>query len=331
MMMMMITTPRERGGARLDQSREMGKNKEIDAKKLKHNFFGIEDTNKMTAGYFLSVVVVTMAFLAMFTSASKFELEVASGTHIFQREDNSLEVKHFGEEKTTVIPYEHVELQGKKSSLPQQWLAWYFKSSLSPTSNGFTLFSSVFEVPPVPKKSGSNLAIFNALQASYDPVPYNWILQPVLSTGTWMLGTSKGWTLSSVMCNPNTNKCLFTKPVDTEPGHKILGTIEQISGSLNSYQYRVNITDITAKGPTQSLSFSSQYFAPWAFVSLEHNPEGPVKDCNELPAMADLSFTNNVLQPTSVDMWQGSQNEFACGVFVDTFPYSGDSQLNIHI
>ena len=146
-----------------------------------------------------------------------------------------------------------------------------------------------------------------------------------------MLGTSKGWTLSSVMCNPNTNKCLFTKPVDTEPGHKILGTIEQVSGSLNSYQYRVNITDITAKGPTQSLSFSSQYFAPWAFVSLEHNPEGPVKDCNELPAMADLSFTNNILQPTSVDMWQGSQNEFACGVSVDTFPYSGDSQLNIHI
>lgn len=269
--------------------------------------------------------------IGLISAREYLDFHIESGSHIIQHPDNSLEVIYPNKTTFTIASEKWTidtkDLQSSKSSLPQQWLAWYFKSALSGTSNGFTSFSSVFEVPQIPT-ADSNLAIFNALQASYDPTSYNWILQPVLSVGKWMLGTSKGWTLSSVMCNPTTNKCLFTNPIDTQPGHKILGTITQLSGSLNSYQFEVNITDITAKSPTQTLLFSTSYFAPWAFVSLEHNPEGSIKTCGELPP-GSLTFSNNVLEPASVDMWQGSQNEFSCGLSVDTFPMSGDSQLVI--
>lgn len=261
-----------------------------------------------------------------------FSLE--SGTHIVQSAENLL---HIVFPNGTTINMDNGginksnELQlSSSSSLPQQWLAWYFKSALNSAANGFTSFSSVFEVPPVPTKS-ANLAIFNALQASYDPTPYNWILQPVLSVGTWMLGTSKTWTLSSVMCNPNGGHCQFTTPIPTQPGNKILGVITQLSGSPNSYQYEINITDITDNTPTQTLLFSSAYFAPWAFVSLEHTPEGKVSDCSTLPDADAVVFTENVLKPTSVDMWQGSQNEFSCGISVDTFPMNGDSKLEIKL
>lgn len=259
-----------------------------------------------------------------------YEVELQSGTHVLQKSDNSLEIRH-PNSSTTFLASEKWTLKAEElGDLPQQWIAWYFKTQLSGTSMGFTSFSSTFVVPPIPKKS-SNLAIFNALQASYDPTPYNWILQPVLSTGTWMLGTSKGWTLSSVMCNPNTNKCLFTSPIETQPGNKILGVITQTSGSLNSYSYEINITDITAKTPTQTLLFSSQYFAPWAFVTLEHNPEGKLSSCDQLPATSSISFTDNILKPTSMDMWQGSQTDYSCGLSVTTFPMSGDSRLDIKL
>jgi hypothetical protein len=98
---------------------------------------------------------------------------------------------------------------------------------------------------------------------------------------------------------------------------------------LNSYSYEVNITDITSKTPTQTLSFTSAYFAPWAFVSLEHNPEGKLTNGNQLPSSTGISFTNNILKPTSMDIWQGSQSDFGCGISVDTFPLSGDTSLNI--
>jgi hypothetical protein len=286
------------------------------------------DRFKMTR---LSVVIVSVFLLLIFSVQSEkiYELELENGAHIIQLPDHSLEIKH-PNQTSTILAQEKWLGNGEKSDLPQQWLAWYFRMALSGTSMGFTSFSSTFQVPPVPTKA-SNLAIFNALQASYDPTPYNWILQPVLSTGTWMLGSSAGWTLSSVMCNPNTNKCLYTKPIATSPGNKILGVITQVSGSLNSYSYEINITDTTAKTPTQTLLFSSAYFAPVAFATLEHNPEGPVTNCDTLPKTTAISFTNNVLKPTSMDMWQGSQTEFACGLHVDTFPTSGDSHLDIKL
>lgn len=275
--------------------------------------------------------MLRFVILAILGAALAEGFPIQTGSSINHFPNGDLDVT-FPNKTTIQVQNGDGNFQKKKtgSSLPEQWLAWYFKSCISGTSFGFKSFSSVFEVPPVPKKA-SNLAIFNALQASYDPVPYNWILQPVLSTGNWMLGSSAGWTLSSVMCNPETGQCLYTNPIDTEPGNKILGVITQISGVPNSYRYEVNITDITANTPTQTLLFSSEYFAPWAFVSLEHAPEGAITDCDTLPDTSAISFTDNVLEPYSVDMWQGSQTEYACGIRVDMFPSSGDSHLDIRL
>lgn len=256
---------------------------------------------------------------------------LSSGSHVIQQENNDLHV--FASSSTNEVlhrisPAED-PLQRSRSlqSYENQWLAWYFKTYLGAAANGFTLFSSKFVVPPIPEKE-SNIAIFNSLQASYDPTSYNYILQPVLSIGSWMLGSDYNhWLLSSVMC-PAKGSCLFTKPIQTAPGNVILGTIEQLQGSTNYYKFRVNITDITAKSETQSLEFSTQYFAPVALVSLEHNPAGPIHSCDELPAAKSLDFTENVLEPMSMDMWQGSQSDNACGLRVDTFAYT-DSKLSI--
>ena len=156
-----------------------------------------------------------------------------SGSHIIQTEvaadKHELYVSRSESSKPElVVSNKKIERQ-LGASTPKQWLAWYFVSSLSGSSMGFTSFSSTFVVPPLPKKA-SNLAIFNALQASYDPTSYNWILQPVLMTGEWMAGTSKSWGLTSVMC-PGSGSCLFTKLVETQPGNTILGTITQLQGN----------------------------------------------------------------------------------------------------
>ena len=101
-------------------------------------------------------------------------------------------------------------------------------------------------------------------------------------------------------------------------------------GSTNSYKFEVNITDITANTPTQTLLFSTKYFAPMAFVTLEHNPAGDISNCNQLPNTATLDFINNKLLPSTMDMWQGAQNYLTCGLNVDTFPMNGNNKLSIH-
>eukprot|EP01039_Chlorochromonas_danica_P009706 gene9706-10736_t len=260
-----------------------------------------------------------------------FALE--SGSHIVQTEDNVFHV--FAPGNNDSIPL-HVLAspssppKKNKAELPassdstsndgNQWLAWYFKSNVGGTSMGFTYFSSKWVVPSLPKSS-SNLAIFNSLQASYDPTSYNYIVQPVLATGNWMFGSYPGvWVLSAVMC-PSQGSCLYSKPIKTSPGNTIWGTIKQLQGSTNSYKFEVNITDITAKTPTQTLTFSTPYFAPMALVSLEHNPAGSLSSCNQLPSDSSLTFLDNTLQPNSVDMWQGSTSTSSCGLSVDIFPY----------
>ena len=98
-----------------------------------------------------------------------------SGSHIIQKEvdidKHELYVTNSEYSKPELI-LNTKKLERKLGSTPNQWLAWYFISSLSGASNGFTSFSSTFIVPPLPTKS-SNLAIFNALQDSYDPTSYN--------------------------------------------------------------------------------------------------------------------------------------------------------------
>eukprot|EP01040_Poterioochromonas_malhamensis_P005630 gene5630-6050_t len=244
-----------------------------------------------------------------------------SGSHVVQVEDNVFHVYEPNSNKL-IREYNFTTNAKLRSNPDNQWIAWYFKSQLSATSFGFTLFSSYFTVPALPTAK-SNIAIFNSVQASYDPVSYNYILQPVLATGSWMLGSYPNeWVLSAVMC-PYSGNCLFSKPISTKPGNSIYGTIRQLSGSTNSYKFEVNITDVTAKTPTQTIQYSTKYFAPWALVSLEHNPAGSLKSCNELPASTDITFTNNKLTPTSMDMWQGATSDNSCGLAVDMFV--GDS------
>src|SRR3989338_5563245 len=90
----------------------------------------------------------------------------------------------------------------------KQWLAWYYKSCLPcATSYGFKSFQSTWTVPPIPTAS-SNLAIFNGLQAAPDSQTWNWILQPILAHGTWMLGSYNSWIISGVMC-PASGSCLW--------------------------------------------------------------------------------------------------------------------------
>eukprot|EP01031_Cornospumella_fuschlensis_P030629 gene30629-37007_t len=248
-----------------------------------------------------------------------------SGSHIVQTKDHEFHV-YAPSNSTHPVKVVVNDPNVWKTNLHEsdnQWLAWYFKSQLGGMSMGFTYFSSYFTVPPLPKVS-SNLAFFNSLQASYDPKSYNYILQPVLSIGRWMDTTIYDtWLLNAVMC-PASGNCQWTKQVKTSPGNVIYGTIEQIQGSANSYKFRVNITDITAKTGTQSLVYSTPYFAPMALVSFEHNPAGSVKSCDEIPEAASIDFVNNVLKPTSVDTWQGSQSEWSCGLGVDMFVYSDD-------
>ena len=66
-----------------------------------------------------------------------------------------------------------------------------------------------------------------------------------------------------------------------------------------------------------------------AFVTLEHNPAGDVANCDQLPSSNTLDFVNNKLIPTTMDMWQGSQNFMSCGLGVDNFPMNANSKLSI--
>lgn len=259
------------------------------------------------------------------------EEPLENGSHIVQVEDNEYHIFAPGNDSHPykVLKYDRSKWESMSADDGNQWLAWYFKSYLGGASMGFTSFTSKWVVPPLPTKK-SNLAIFNSLQASYDPRSYNYILQPVLSTGSWMSGYFPNtWTHNSVMC-PAQGSCLYTKPQPTQPGHTILGTIRQLSGSPNSYKFEVNITDLTAGTPTQTLQYSTKYFAPMALVSLEHNPAGSLKSCDELPSIPSLDFVDNVLGPTSMDMWQGSQSEMTCGLGVDIFAYD-EKRLSIRL
>ncbi|RYH12457.1 hypothetical protein EON65_38280 [archaeon] len=271
----------------------------------------------------------------LFAASSKnygFDPEpLESGSHIVQTQDHEF---HIFAPNNLVHPSKVVrnDPSGWKTNLhasDNQWLAWYFKSYLGGVSMGFTYFSSYFTVPPLPKTK-SNVCFFNSLQASYDPKSYNYILQPVLSYGSWMDGTCYDtWLINSVMC-PASGNCQWTKQLKTSPGNVIYGTIEQIQGNTNSYKFRVNITDVTAKSEIQSLVYSTSYFAPMALVSFEHNPAGSVKSCDEIPDATSMDFVSNVLKPTSADMWQGSQSEWSCGLGVDIFVYS-DDKLSIKL
>jgi len=261
---------------------------------------------------FLAIAILTVSFPV-------HGEEVPSGSLITHHDDR-LEVTKPGSKERTVIPLP----DGKVASGSKQWIAWYYKTCLA-CDHGFTYYSSTWTVPALPTTT-SNLAIFNGLQASPDGSSWNWILQPVLMRGTWMAGTTRGWGLTSVMC-PAQGNCLWTRLVPTSPGNTIQGVVALVRPGP-PYTFQVNITDLTAGTPTQVLLFESKYFAPWAYVSLEHNPAGNLKSCSQLPGFDGIGFYENDLQPSSVDSWSGAQNDLSCGITVENFVF-GDGTLNI--
>jgi hypothetical protein len=83
---------------------------------------------------------------------------------------------------------------------PNQWLAWMF-ASLPVYQNGGTYLDNTFTVPPLPK-ARSNLAMFNGFQPTYDPKTYDYIVQPCLLHGEWLMSSTPGWSGQAVTCIP---------------------------------------------------------------------------------------------------------------------------------
>jgi hypothetical protein len=245
---------------------------------------------------------------------------VPSGTHVQGLDDHghTLVIERLSGVREVVGPCRSVQEQsssGGNDNPNNQWLAWYFTQT-SLQDNGATLFSSQWSVPPLPEDLPSNICFFNGLQPTYDPRPYDFIIQPVLSTGDWVVGDfPNDWVISATMCH-NLGNCIHAEPIKTSPGHTIVGTMTLLSTRPNSL-WNISITDVDT-GLGNSITYETTYPLLWGFVTLEHNPAGAIGDCDTLPRNS-LSFVQNNLVPSSPYDWNGVIGDGGCDITTDSF------------
>jgi hypothetical protein len=196
-------------------------------------------------------------------------------------ERSVLRARHVREVKESEENKQTTSLRG--NGPPNQWLAWMF-ASLPVWQNGGTFLQNTWIVPPLPK-ARSNLALFNGFQPTYDPKSYDYIVQPCLLHGEWLMSSHAGWGGQAVTCIPAAGRCVQSESFSTSPGHLLVGTVKLVSGAGTSRMtFNITIADLNSMTTPVSVTYTTKYMATMAFVGvLEHNPLGPLSSCDQLP------------------------------------------------
>eukprot|EP00009_Paramoeba_aestuarina_P006812 CAMPEP_0201518464 /NCGR_PEP_ID=MMETSP0161_2-20130828/9311_1 /ASSEMBLY_ACC=CAM_ASM_000251 /TAXON_ID=180227 /ORGANISM="Neoparamoeba aestuarina, Strain SoJaBio B1-5/56/2" /LENGTH=234 /DNA_ID=CAMNT_0047916251 /DNA_START=327 /DNA_END=1028 /DNA_ORIENTATION=+ len=202
-----------------------------------------------------------------------------------------------------------------------QWVAWYFASC---AVNGCKDIASKWTTPDNPTDKNSDLAIFNGLQPTYDPEPYDFIMQPVSMWGTvWFENVGHQWGIVATTCN--NGHCIASKPLTSGTRHEIYGNVTKITSDT----FQINIIDLT-NGNSTNVLYKTTYLITFAFLTLEHAPGGDFGSCAQVEVPPyKITFTDVVVHPPLIGgYWEGTQNNFGCGLSVDTFAFGPDYTIN---
>jgi len=202
-----------------------------------------------------------------------------------------------------------------------QWCAWY---SAACSVFGCKSFLSQWTTPSNPQDPHANIAFFNGLQPTYDPEPYDFIMQPVSLWGNiWFANVGRQWGCVATTCVGN--QCISSPVFVSGTEHKIFGNITYISNDM----WEITITDLT-NGNSTNVRYKTTYMATFAFLTLEHAPGGAFTNCDQIDIPPyEVTFSDVQVKPDVLGEWTGTQNNFDCGIHVKPIATGPDFKIDL--